>query len=65
MKAVHPDNQRGIKALLGMIATIVTIWMVVLPAAAKLPTVRKHLEFLESHRVNAAAMFYTELEPRD
>ena len=51
--------------MLGMIVAIVTIWMVVLPAAAKLPTVQNHLEFLESHRVNAAAMFYTELEPRD
>jgi hypothetical protein len=51
--------------MLGMIVAIVTIWMVVLPAAAKLPTVQNHLEFLESHRINAAAMFYTELEPRD
>ena len=65
MKTAHPKNQRGIRALLGMVLAIVTIWMVVLPAAAKLPTVRNHLEFLESHRVNAAAMFYTELEPRD
>jgi predicted RND superfamily exporter protein len=65
MKSVHPHDQLGIGALLGMVLAIATIWMVVLPAASKIPTVRNHLEFLESKRVNAAAMFYTELEPKE
>jgi len=65
MKTGYQHNLRGTRSLLGIIVAIVAIWTVVLPAAAKLPAVRNHLEFLETHRVNAAAMFYTELDPRD
>lgn len=65
MNAFQFKNQSGTMALIGCVVGIATIWMIVLPAAAKIPSVRSHLEFLESHRVNAAAMFYTELESKD
>ncbi|MBM3964601.1 MAG: hypothetical protein FJ308_05975 [Planctomycetes bacterium] len=65
MNAFRSKNQSGTMALLGCVVGIATIWLIVLPATANLPIVRSHLEFLESHRVNAAAMFYTELEPKD
>lgn len=38
------------------------LWCVVLPAACNWAPVRQHIDALESKRIDASAMFYTELE---
>lgn len=49
-------------AFIVMLAAIAWIWLIVLPWVARWPTVEAHLEHLNSKRINASAMFYTELE---
>jgi hypothetical protein len=45
-----------------VLAAIAWTWLIVLPWVARWPTVEAHLDHLNSKRINAAAMFYTELE---
>lgn len=45
-----------------VVAAIAWTWLIVLPWVAGWPTVEAHLDHLNSKRINAAAMFYTELE---
>ncbi len=40
------------------------IWLLVLPWIGNWESVENHLELLESRRIDASAMFYTELEDR-
>lgn len=40
------------------------IWLLVLPWIGSWESVENHLELLESRRIDASAMFYTELEDR-
>ncbi|MDG2220180.1 MAG: hypothetical protein P8L85_02305 [Rubripirellula sp.] len=48
---------------LACISLLVTaIWMVVLPWLASQPTIQARLDFLEHHRIDPSAMFYTELD---
>lgn len=46
-------------ALLG----ITVIWTAVLPRLESHPVVRSRIDHLERHRINPAALFYTDLEP--
>lgn len=48
---------------LALIATMIGgVWGVALPRLAETQTVRERNAFLEEHRIDPAAMFYTELE---
>lgn len=44
------------------VAGLLAIWLVILPLAGHLPVVRSHLDRLDALHINAAAMFYTELD---
>jgi hypothetical protein len=64
--AQHEQPQRSlwirISAFTLIVAAIAWAWLIVLPWVARWPTVEAHLDHLNSKRINAAAMFYTELE---
>ena len=45
--------------------TIAIVWLVVLPWTARQPTVRAHLQWLDSQGIDPSAMYYTELEVMD
>ena len=45
-------------------AGLAVIWCVILPALTQWDVIRNHVEFLESRRIDASAMYYTELDPR-
>ena len=52
---------------LGLIAITIAVsavWLVVLPWIGRWESVENHLELLDSRRIDASAMFYTELEDR-
>lgn len=44
------------------VAGIWVLWCVVLPTVSNWGPIREHIDFLESKRIDASAMFYTELE---
>ena len=52
----------GIARLLLVTATIVAIWMIVLPWLGSRPAISRHIETMEAAGVQPGAMFYTELE---
>ena len=59
-------NER-LQRYLGLISITIAagaIWLVVLPWIGSWESVENHLELLESRRIDASAMFYTELEDR-
>jgi len=62
---VKPESSRLVRAIHSLIAiaVVVILWLVFLPWLADRPVVRKHVDFLNDRRINASAMFYTELEP--
>ena len=43
-------------------AIVVAIWMMLLPWLATQRAVQARLEFLDHHRIDPSAMFYTELD---
>lgn len=55
--------QRYLRLLAWTIFTS-TIWLWVLPQVARLESVDRHLRLLDERRIDASAMFYTELEDR-
>ena len=59
--------KRGVWALGAITLVIVVIWGWVLPPLGRLPAVKRHEAFLEKHRINPAAMFWTEVrtDPTD
>ncbi|PQO47775.1 hypothetical protein [Blastopirellula marina] len=56
---------KGWLALGGVALVVIAVWGFVLPALAETDMVRARRAFLEKHRINPAAMFYTELECLD
>src|SRR5690606_32637974 len=44
-------------------ATLVAVWLLLLPALLHLAPIRNHVDHLDAHGVDASAMYYTELEP--
>ena len=59
-------NER-FKRYLGLISIAFAasaVWLVVLPWIGRWESVENHLKLLESRRIDASAMFYTELEDR-
>lgn len=59
------SKANGWLSLGGIALVVIAVWGFVLPALAETDTVRARREFLEKHRINPAAMFYTELECLD
>lgn len=50
------------KTILGLIILAISLtWLVILPRLAMTETVRDREAWLEHHRIDPAAMFYTEL----
>jgi len=41
-----------------------TIWLIVLPWISRWESVEQHIHLLEMRRIDASAMFYSELEDR-
>lgn len=58
-------NYRGWVALAISGLVVSGIWGIILPALAQTEVVREREAFLETNRINPAAMFYTELECLD
>lgn len=56
------SKKNRIATFLGTIATIVVIWGFVLPTIAKSPWVKEREQFLDAHKIDPSAMFYTDLE---
>jgi hypothetical protein len=44
------------------ISSLAFLWLVMLPWLSAQPGVAGHLKWLDDHRIDANAMFYTELE---
>lgn len=44
------------------VCLLATLWLVVFPLLAELPTISKHLRWLNDRKINPGAMYYTELE---
>ncbi|MEW4452660.1 hypothetical protein AB1L30_08290 [Bremerella sp. JC817] len=59
------SNYRGWVALAAITLVMAGIWGIVLPRVAQTKVVQEREAFLEAHRINPAAMFYTELECLD
>lgn len=59
--AASPRRQRFAQLLLGL-AALALVWLVVLPHLASYDGMRRRLDFLEERRIDAGAMYYTELE---
>lgn len=57
-----PSQTRGWLALAGISLGVIVVWGFVLPRLADTEMVRQRQAFLKQHRINPAAMFYTELE---
>lgn len=49
-------------ALLAATAAVACVWLVVLPAYARRPAMREHLQWLDDQGIDPSAMYYTELE---
>ena len=49
-------------SLVGSIAVLWIIWLVILPAYARQPKMRDHLQWLDDQGIDPSAMYYTELE---
>jgi hypothetical protein len=66
MPEVKPESSRLVRAIHSLIAISVVayFWLVFLPWLADRPVVRQHVDFLNDRRINASAMFYTELDPQ-
>lgn len=57
-------NQQ-IRRVLALAATIVIlseVWLVLLPAYANQPEMKRHLQWLDDKGIDPSAMYYTELE---
>lgn len=53
-------------AKLAVVSTIILfVWCIVLPWYGHLPTMEKHLQFLDDRGIDPSAMFYTELDAMD
>ncbi|RCS49287.1 hypothetical protein DTL42_12180 [Bremerella cremea] len=57
-----PKQARGWIALAIISLGVTVVWGFVLPQLADTEMVRQRQAFLKQHRINPAAMFYTELE---
>ena len=56
-----------LQRFLGLISIAIAtgaIWLLVFPWIGSWESVENHLDLLESRRIDASAMFYTELEDR-
>lgn len=54
---------RRVAALLAWIGVIAGFWLVALPGLGAVPWVRAHVDLLDAARVDASAMFYSDLDP--
>ncbi len=52
-------------ALLAATLGLSIVWLVLLPAYANRPAMKKHLQWLDKQGIDPSAMFYTELEMMD
>ncbi|EMI52721.1 hypothetical protein [Rhodopirellula sallentina] len=48
-----------------VIAVLSIVWLVLLPAYARQPKMRQHLQWLDEKGIDPSAMYYTELEIMD
>ena len=59
----RPSNGRF---RLGIAAVVIAVlWLIVLPWIAERPRMAAHLQWLDTHKIDPSAMFYTELESFD
>ena len=59
--AVH-DRRTGLIRLAGICLLTAAIWLVALPRLAEFPPVARWLQWLDDHKVDPSAMYYTEVE---
>lgn len=59
------ERRTGIFRLLACVAIVAVIWLGVLPKVAKQDRVKQRIQWLEEHRIDPAAMFYTDLPVMD
>lgn len=55
------NNVARVTALAAAVATVAVVWLIVLPAVGRWPTVRARIDRNEARGINPEAMFYTEL----
>ncbi len=58
----QPGTARRAAALAICSLLAAVVWLILLPAVARKPTVRSDLRRLRDHGINPSAMYYTELE---
>jgi len=56
------SNPRGKRHLAVAIVLIAAIWLFGLPWLAERPAVRNYLRWLEEHKIDPSARYYTDLE---
>lgn len=59
------DRRRGAAMLAGFAAAVIVIWGAVLPRIARMPAMRRSIETTERLGINPAAIYYSDLYPRD
>ncbi len=64
MNRRNSTSKRYIAFAIASLVVLAT-WMVLLPMLASRPTIQARLAFLDRHRIDPSAMFYTELEAMD
>lgn len=55
-------RNRGRLRFVAWTATLLVVWLVILPSIGRLTSVREHVARLEAARIDPSAMYYTELE---
>ncbi len=56
------SQQTGALQLLKSVGLFGLVWLVFLPWIAERPRMKAHLNWLDEHKINPSAMYYTELE---
>lgn len=57
-----PRQPNGLPYLLGSLAAIAIVWLIVLPSLAQQPAVKARLDWLDEHKIDPSARYYTDLE---
>jgi hypothetical protein len=56
------SNAKGWPLLCLGVSAILIVWMLVLPWIGSQQSVRAHIEYLDRHGIDPAALYYTDLE---
>lgn len=56
-------TRRSWGTLLGWACAVGIVWGVLLPAISQWPAQKRYEQWLDEHRIDPSAMFYTEVDP--